>query len=250
MAVGLIQMTVTVGAPAVLDGREGRWVLADFYCALLGMEVIRQDWLKVAKHSGSPFQLALDGDGWSDQRPPHWGDPEHPQQMHLDVLVPDVGASGGLAEDMGAILLQDGDGHRVYADPAGHPFCFSADASAGHEGGPGKVGRVVLDCYSPRHLATFYEGLLEIDRRIEDMPERVVLDLNDDRYPDLALQHAVFVAARWPDPAYPAQLHLDLPFGDQRDSAVRRVERLGGMRLPKLADTEIFADPAGHPFCL
>ena len=121
MAVGLIQMTVTVGAPAVLDGREGRWVLADFYCALLGMEVIRQDWLKVAKHSDSPFQLALDGDGWSDQRPPRWGDPEHPQQMHLDVLVPDVGAAGGLAEDMGALLLQDGDGHQVYADPAGHP---------------------------------------------------------------------------------------------------------------------------------
>ncbi len=93
MAVDLIQMTVTVGAPAVLDGREGRWVLADFYCALLGMEVIRQDWLKIAKDPDSAFQLALDGDGWSDQRPPRWRDPEHPQQMHLDVLVGDVGVS-------------------------------------------------------------------------------------------------------------------------------------------------------------
>ena len=250
MAVDLIQMTVTVGAPAVLDGREGRWVLADFYCALLGMVVIRQDWLKVAKAPDSPFQLALDGDGWSDQRPPRWGDSEHPQQMHLDVLVPDMGVAGGLAEDMGARLLNDGEGHQVYADPAGHPFCLYADLSAGDEGGPGRVGRVVFDCYSPRHLASFYEGLLEIDRRTEDTPERVVLDLDDDRYPDLGFQHAVFVAARWPDPAYPAQLHLDLPFGDRRDSAIQRVERLGGMRLPKLADTEIFADPAGHPFCL
>ena len=247
---GLIQMTVTVGAPAVLNGREGRWVLADFYCALLGMEVIRQDWLKIAKDPDSAFQLALDGDGWSDQRPPRWRDAEHPQQMHLDVLVGDVGVSGRLAEDMGAPLLHDGDGHRVYADPAGHPFCLYADASAGGESGRGNVGRVVLDCYSPRHLAAFYEGLLEIDRRIEDTPERVVLDLVDDRYPNLAFQHAVFVAARWPDPAYPAQLHLDLPFGDRRESAIRRVERLGGMRLPKLADTEIFADPACHPFCL
>lgn len=250
MAVGLIQMTVTVGAPPVLDGKEGRWVLADFYCRLLGMEVIRQDWLKVAKAPDSAFHLALDGDGWSDQRPPRWGDPEHPQQMHLDVLVPDVGVAGRLAVDSGARLLKDGDGHRVYADPAGHPFCLYADASAGGEGGSGTVGRVVFDCYSPRHLAAFYEGLLEIDRRAEDRPERVVLDLDDDRYPDLAFQHAVFAAARWPDPAYPAQLHLDLPFGDGRDAAVRRAERLGAIRLPKLADTEIFADPAGHPFCL
>jgi hypothetical protein len=57
------------------------------------MEVIRQDWLKIARDPDSEFQLALDGDGWFDQRPPRRGDPEHPQQMHLDVLVGDVSLS-------------------------------------------------------------------------------------------------------------------------------------------------------------
>jgi hypothetical protein len=251
MAVGLEQMTVTVGAPAMLDGREGRRVLADFYGALLGMAVVREDWLKIAKSRETPFQMALDGDGWSDDRPPRWGDPEHPQQIHLDVLVPDVDGAGTFVAAVGATLLHDGGTqHRVYADPAGHPFCLYADASAGDERGPGTVGRVVFDCFSPRHLATFYQGFLEVDRRTEDRAERVVLALGDERYPDLAFQHAVFVAPRWPDPAYPAQLHLDLRFGDQTAAAIERVERLGGIRLPKLADTEIFADPAGHPFCV
>ncbi len=225
-------------------------MLADFYCALLGMEVIREDWLKIAKSADAPFHLALDGDGWSDERPPRWGDPEHPQQLHLDLVVGDVHAAGRLVEAMGGRLLQDGLTHRVYADPAGHPFCLYAEASAGDERGPGDVARVVVDCFSPRHVSTFYEGLLQVARRIEDAPGRVVLALDDARYPDFAFQHAVFLAPRWPDRAFPAQLHLDLRFGDGRDAAIARAERLGGIRLPKLGDSEIFADPAGHPFCL
>lgn len=165
-------------------------------------------------------------------------------------MVGDVGAAGRLVEGMGGRLLQDGSTHRVYADPAGHPFCLYAEASAGDERGPGDVARVVVDCFSPRHVSTFYEGLLQVARRIEDTPGRVVVALDDDRYPDFAFQHAVFVAPRWPDPAFPAQLHLDLRFGDGRDDAIARAERLGGIRLPKLGDSEIFADPAGHPFCL
>jgi hypothetical protein len=48
----------------------------------------------------------------------------------------------------------------------------------------------------------------------------------------------------------PAQFHVDFGFADGTDEAVERAERLGAIRLPKLADTEIFADPAAHPFCL
>jgi len=110
---------------------------------------------------------------------------------------------------------------------------------------------LVFDCFSPRSLAAFYEGFLGVRKRLEDSPERVVLSLDDERYPDFAFHHAQFVAARWPDPAYPAQLHVDYHgFGGERQAAVERAERLGAMRLPKLADTEIFADPAAHPFCI
>ena len=51
------------------------------------------------------------------------------QQMHLDLHVTDPTSAHERALALGARLLQDGDatapeGHRVYADPAGHPFCI------------------------------------------------------------------------------------------------------------------------------
>ena len=243
----LAQMTITVGAPPEIAGEEGRQRLAHFYGELLGMQVIRQDWLKIAVDPESALHLALDGDGWSDQRPPRWQDPEFPQQMHLDLFVRDVVSAGGVVEGLGGRLLRQGGDRRVYADPAGHPFCLYPGPDL--VGGPAVIGRLVLDCFSPRSLATFYEGVFGARRRPEDAPTRVMLALDDDRFPDLAFQHAQFVAPRWPDPAFPAQLHLDLPFAD-RDSALQRAETLGGIRLPRLADSEVFADPAGHPFCL
>ena len=247
--VSLNAMMVTVGSPAVLNGREGRLALAEFYCALLGMQVIREDWLKIAKDANSAFQVVLDEDGWSDLRPPRWPDPEYPQQVHFDIFA-DIEAAGKLVVAMGAVVLRDEGEHRVYADPAGHPFCLYADPSAADERGPGVIGRVVFDCFSRRALADFYGGLFGVDRRLEDSPERVVLALDDERYPDFAFQHAVFVQARWPDPAYPAQMHVDYRFGEESEAARERAERLGAIRLPKLSDTEIYADPAGHPFCM
>jgi hypothetical protein len=44
-----------------------------------------------------------------------------PQQVHLDIMVEDVAASGPRALALGATKL---DGDHVYADPAGHPFCL------------------------------------------------------------------------------------------------------------------------------
>ena len=60
--------------------------------------------------------------------PPQWPDGA-PQQVHLDLHVEDPRAADDRATALGARLLQDGDltqseGHRVYADPAGHPFCI------------------------------------------------------------------------------------------------------------------------------
>ena len=243
----LRQMVITVGSPPELNGQEGRHALAAFYGALLDMHVVSEGWLKISKEPSGVFELALDGDGWSDLRPPRWRDPDHPQQVHLDIVAGDPEEAGKLVVDLGGSLLEKLDDHRVYADPAGHPFCLrpSRDASQ-----VPSVSCVIFDCFSPRALATFYQGLFGVDTRVEDSAERVVISLDDERFPELGFQHAQFEAARWPDPMYPAQLHLDLRFTEGREAAAERAERLGAIRLPKLADTEILADPAAHPFCL
>jgi hypothetical protein len=68
-------------------------------------------------HSGFAFQLA------PDHRPPVWGDPDRPQQWHLDVMVDDVAVAEALVERLGATRLASDHGS-VWADPAGHPFCL------------------------------------------------------------------------------------------------------------------------------
>jgi hypothetical protein len=53
-----------------------------------------------------------------------------PQQVHLDLHVEDPRAAHEEAMSLGARLLQAApdfnadEGHQVYADPAGHPFCI------------------------------------------------------------------------------------------------------------------------------
>ncbi|MEQ4204023.1 VOC family protein [Actinopolymorpha sp. B17G11] len=238
-------MTITIPAPDLIDGKEGRRVLAAFYGKLLGMREFEPwGWLKLAKRPpDSKLQFALDDDGWSDERPPRWPDPEYPQQMHLDILVPDVEAAGRLVLNLGAKLLRDQGDFRVYADPAGHPFCLCPDPSVDSP----KLCRLVFDCFSPRALAGFYEDFLGVEERLEDSPERVVINLDDEELPNIAFQHAQFPAARWPDPAYPAQLHVDYRFPDGAESAIPRAERLGAIHT---GHGNAYADPAAHPFCL
>jgi hypothetical protein len=66
--------------------------------------------------------------------PPVWPPEPGAQQMqiHLDIEVDDLAAASALAEEAGARLLgSHGDEHeqvRVFANPAGHPFCLFAAA--------------------------------------------------------------------------------------------------------------------------
>jgi catechol 2,3-dioxygenase-like lactoylglutathione lyase family enzyme len=94
--------------------------LAAFYAELLGLPVTYRDddWAVVAasdKSSGLAFQRA------PGHQPPTWPDSAVPQQVHLDVMVEDPAAAGPRVLELGAVKL---DGQDVYADPAGHPFCF------------------------------------------------------------------------------------------------------------------------------
>jgi predicted enzyme related to lactoylglutathione lyase len=112
-----------------------------------------------------------------------------------------------------------------------------------------RLNAVVLDCPDPRKLAHFYGELT--GWRVEyDEPEWVTL--TGDSGPRLCFQEAhEYTPPRWPDPAHPQQVHLDFAVEDL-DAAQHHVLELGGQVLdPQAGDSwRIFADPAGHPFCL
>lgn len=56
---------------------------------------------------------------------PAWPDPAHPQQFHLDVTVEDIDQAENGVFALGATSLNyQGENWRVYADPAGKPFCL------------------------------------------------------------------------------------------------------------------------------
>jgi hypothetical protein len=56
---------------------------------------------------------------------------------------------------------------------------------------------------------------------------------------------------RWPDPAYPQRLHLDIRVRNA-DEAERELTALGAVRVPgeREAGFRVFTDPVGHPFCI
>jgi catechol 2,3-dioxygenase-like lactoylglutathione lyase family enzyme len=143
-------MTAEPGYPelrqVVLDTTDARR-LAEFYRRLLGLayrpgdeppppgepDPAGRDWLVLLDRSGRPgvaFQQVAELPEVT------WPDAEVPQQLHLDLTVPtaaDLDRQHDRALSLGARLLLDRSDDpeellRVYADPAGHPFCiFVAD---------------------------------------------------------------------------------------------------------------------------
>ena len=131
----------------VLDTTDARG-LAEFYRQLLGFEYrpgdeppaagqpdpAGQDWL-VLRQPGGPARVAF-------QQVPRlteatWPDQSVPQQLHLDLTVTsvaDLDDQHQRALALGARLRYDRSDDpeeplRVYADPAGHPFCIYLAAS-------------------------------------------------------------------------------------------------------------------------
>ncbi len=219
--------------------------LGEFYAELLGGRIIRDDWIKVAVDAATFPHLAF-GDGWSDERPVRWDDPEYPQQAHIDVFVPDVDAAEAAVVERGAMRLHDAGSHRILADPFGHAFCLYPDPD-----GAARLARVVFDCDDPRPVADFWSDLIDMPVRIEENVDRVVIGSADSSLPQLGFQHVKnYVAPRWHDPKFPEQVHLDLSFNVPSEGRAR-AERLGATPLPPpRGSCPVYADPAGHPFCL
>ena len=97
--------------------------LSQFYSELLGKPITYDgDGMAMIGNDGEQPVLFQQVASYT---PPQWPDPAHPQQFHLDVMTDDIEAAEQSALALGATRLPgEGDNWRVYADPAGKPFCL------------------------------------------------------------------------------------------------------------------------------
>ena len=126
---------VVIDCPSARD-------LAEFYRQILGLayragdepppagqpDPLGDDWLVLHDSAGSTRIAFQQVPGLPE---PTWPGGARPQMMHLDLMVPtvaDLEAQHTRALTLGARLILDRSTDpeeplRVYADPAGHPFC-------------------------------------------------------------------------------------------------------------------------------
>jgi catechol 2,3-dioxygenase-like lactoylglutathione lyase family enzyme len=122
--------------------------------------------------------------------------------------------------------------------------------------------QTVLDCLDVRPLAEFYRELLGLEYRPGDesaSPDEDWLVLRDPNGGnELAFQKVdQLPAATWPDVTVPQQLHLDLTVASYEEFLEQheRATALGARLLLDRSDDSdeplrVYADPAGHPFCI
>jgi hypothetical protein len=107
---------VTVFDAADIDTESAFWT------ALTEGTVEKEtDWHSIRTADGRRLAVQLA----PDHTPPEWPDGS-PQQMHVDLWVEDIETSERAVLALGARRLKavDDEQFRVYADPAGHPFCL------------------------------------------------------------------------------------------------------------------------------
>jgi catechol-2,3-dioxygenase len=131
-----------------------------------------------------------------------------------------------------------------------------------------RLRQVVLDCMDARTLAEFYRRLLGLQYRPGDEPppagepdpagqDWLVLQ-NDAGGRGVAFQQvAALPRATWPEGPVPQQMHLDLTVPTTADLELQhqRALTLGARLLYDRSDhpqepLRVYADPAGHPFCI
>lgn len=142
-------MTAPVFRQVVLDTTDAR-ALAEFYRELLGLryrpgdeppadgepDPAGTDWLVLRDDAG---QSRLAFQQVAELPESTWPETGVPQQLHLDLVVPgtaDLDVAHERVLGLGGRMLYDRyddpqEPLRVYADPAGHPFCIFVGVSAG-----------------------------------------------------------------------------------------------------------------------
>lgn len=235
-------MTTTARLEMVAIDAPDIEALAAFYAELTGWQVVGKepDWITLRAPDGQEvaFQLA------PDHVAPQWPGQERPQQFHLDLLIDGYEAAAERAERLGAKRLAEGASWITLADPAGHPFDIC------QRDGVGPVMQlfgVAIDAPDASSLARFYAALLGMEVTW-DGPEGALI--SGDGKSVMFQQVAGYNPPDWPNPARPQQAHLDIRV-DDLDAGQARVLELGGRSLEAEGEGfRVFADPAGHPFCL
>ena len=216
--------------------------LSAFYRGLAG-------WVEA--HAGDDWISLNTPDGWQiglqlapDYQPPRWPGQDRPQQAHLDLRVPDLEAGLKRAVDLGGTLLNKSETWYTVADPAGHPLDLCLNAADPNT----TLMGVMLDCPDAKALSAFYAALL--GKPVTYEADGMAMIGSDGEQPVLFQQVADYTSPRWPDPAYPQQVHLDVQV-DDFDTAEQAVLALGARRLAGGEKTfRVYADPANKPFCL
>jgi catechol 2,3-dioxygenase-like lactoylglutathione lyase family enzyme len=113
----------------------------------------------------------------------------------------------------------------------------------------------VIDCPDPPSLARFYRGILGWER-LEDSDRTWVVLTSPEGVRLVFQESPEHRPPTWPDQERPQQFHLDFDAGDltDLDRKHEQVVALGATFLHEEGDEKegfrVFADPAGHPFCL
>ena len=120
--------------------------------------------------------------------------------------------------------------------------------------GVGRLRSIVLECSVPEPLATFWAAVLDrpVAQRDDDWWS---LERRGDEARMCFQVVAGHVAPPWPGQHGEQQIHLDVEV-DDLDTSRSAVLALGARQLGDVvseeddSDWQVFADPAGHPFCL
>jgi predicted enzyme related to lactoylglutathione lyase len=238
----MLGMTVTGRLDVVAFDAADIDTLASFYVELAGWEIAQKDdgWITVRAGDGQKiaFQQA------PDHVAPQWPGQERPQQVHLDLQVDGIEAAAERAVGLGATRLADGANWITLADPAGHPFdlCQKDGVGAVME-----LFAATIDAPDASALARFYADLMGMEVTYDGEEGALIVGYGKSV---LFQQISDYNPPRWPDPEHPQQAHFDIAV-DDLDTGEARALELGATRLEGGTKTfRVFADPAGHPFCL